>query len=89
MAGATTNSALLRHVHLCADGAAADNSNTCAVVTALTIAKLLGINVPALVILAYNLEFTLEHYAFDIEGAGWENFYNSLMMAGGVTVFGA
>ena len=37
----------------------------------------------------YNLEFTLEHYAFDIEGAGWDNFYNSLMMAGGAATFGA
>ena len=62
----------------------------CAVVTALTIAVLGMAQYAALVkFWPYNLEFTLEHYAFDIEGAGWENFYNSLMMAGGVAVFGA
>ncbi len=62
----------------------------CAVVTALTIAVLGMAQYAALVkFWPYNLEFTLEHYAFDIEGAGWENFYNSLMMAGDVAVFGA
>lgn len=29
----------------------------------------------------YNLQLTLAHYDFDVEGAGWENFVNSLLLA--------
>lgn len=29
----------------------------------------------------YNLELTLSHFSFDVEGVGWENFFNSLLLA--------
>lgn len=29
----------------------------------------------------YNLELTLAHYSFDMEGVGWDNFLNSLALA--------
>ena len=62
----------------------------CLLITVLTLAVLGMAQFAALVkFWPYNLEFTLEHYAFDIEGAGWDNFFNSLLMAGGVAIFGA
>lgn len=37
----------------------------------------------------YNLSFTLQHYRFDgLGGSGWESWFNSLKMAGGVAVIG-
>ncbi|WP_225307469.1 putative 2-aminoethylphosphonate ABC transporter permease subunit [Nitrincola iocasae] len=37
----------------------------------------------------YNLSFTLTHYSFDgLGGSGWESWFNSLKMAGGVAVIG-
>ena len=29
----------------------------------------------------YNLSLTLKHYVFDVQGVGWENFWNSLTLA--------
>jgi len=36
----------------------------------------------------YNLTLTLEHFAFELEGVGWENFLNSLSVAVSVAVIG-
>lgn len=37
----------------------------------------------------YNLSFTLRHYQFDgLGGSGWESWFNSLKMAGGVALVG-
>jgi len=36
----------------------------------------------------YNLTLTLEHFNFEIEGAGWENFFNSLKVAVSVSLIG-
>ncbi|MCP4599077.1 MAG: putative 2-aminoethylphosphonate ABC transporter permease subunit [Proteobacteria bacterium] len=36
----------------------------------------------------YNLELTLEHFAFKLEGAGWGNFLNSLSVAVSVAIIG-
>ena len=37
----------------------------------------------------YNLNFTLRHYTFDgLGGSGWESWFNSLKMAGGVALIG-
>ncbi len=37
----------------------------------------------------YNLSFTLRHYTFDgLGGSGWESWFNSLKMAGGVALIG-
>lgn len=36
----------------------------------------------------YNLSLTLSNYAFDMEGVGWENFWNSLKMATWVATLG-
>lgn len=36
----------------------------------------------------YNLELTLAHYSFDMEGVGWENFFNSLALATCVATIG-
>jgi len=36
----------------------------------------------------YNLEFTLDHYRFDMEGVGWENFRNSLVLSFWVATLG-
>ncbi|MFM7532787.1 MAG: putative 2-aminoethylphosphonate ABC transporter permease subunit [Rubrivivax sp.] len=36
----------------------------------------------------YNLSLTLAHYQFDMEGVGWENFRNSLMLAFWVATIG-
>lgn len=37
----------------------------------------------------YNLELTLKHYTFDVEGVGWDNFFNSLKLALIVSTIGA
>jgi len=36
----------------------------------------------------YNLALTLANYTFDMEGVGWENFWNSLKMATWVATLG-
>lgn len=36
----------------------------------------------------YNLELTLDHYKFDLEGVGWKNFFNSLKLATCVALIG-
>jgi len=36
----------------------------------------------------YNLSLTLSNYTFDMEGVGWENFWNSLRMAAWVATLG-
>lgn len=36
----------------------------------------------------YNLSLTLDHYQFNVSGAGWDNFFNSLKLALAVSVFG-
>ncbi|MBM3573188.1 MAG: putative 2-aminoethylphosphonate ABC transporter permease subunit [Alphaproteobacteria bacterium] len=36
----------------------------------------------------YNLSLTLSHYVFDMEGVGWENFFNSLLLASVVACAG-
>ena len=37
----------------------------------------------------YNLSFTLKHYSFDVEGVGWDNFWNSIRLALLVATVGA
>lgn len=36
----------------------------------------------------YNLSLTLDHYAFDMQGIGWENFWNSLTLSFFVATWG-
>lgn len=36
----------------------------------------------------YNLSLTLDNYSFEIEGVGWINFWNSLVLAGATATFG-
>lgn len=36
----------------------------------------------------YNLSLTFDHYQFNVAGAGWENFFNSLKLALAVSAFG-
>lgn len=36
----------------------------------------------------YNLSLTFDHYQFNVAGAGWENFFNSLKLALAVSTFG-
>jgi iron(III) transport system permease protein len=62
----------------------------CVLITLLTMAILGMAQFAALIkFWPYNLGFTLEHYAFDLEGSGWDNFFNYLIMAGSVAIFGA
>ncbi len=61
----------------------------CLVITVLTLAILGMAQYASLVkFWPYNLELTLEHFSFEIEGAGWENFYNSLKVAVSVSLIG-
>jgi iron(III) transport system permease protein len=61
----------------------------CLLITFLMVAVLGMAQYAALVkFWPYNLTFTLEHYIFEQEGVGWENFYNSLSLAVGVAIFG-
>ena len=61
----------------------------CLAITVLTLAILGMAQYAALVkFWPYNLELTLDHYSFEIEGAGWENFYNSLKVAVSVALVG-
>ena len=61
----------------------------CLAITVLTLAILGMAQYAALVkFWPYNLELTLDHYSFEVEGAGWESFYNSLKVAVSVALFG-
>ena len=61
----------------------------CLVITVLTLAILGMAQYAALVkFWPYNLELTLEHFSFEVQGAGWDNFYNSLKVAVSVSVIG-
>lgn len=54
----------------------------CALVTAFSLAVMGMGQFAALVrFWPYNLELTLAHYSFNVEGAGWDNFANSLLLA--------
>ena len=61
----------------------------CLLVTGLTLA-ILGMAQFAAVVRfwPYNLELTLAHYSFELEGVGLRDFFNSLVMAGSAAVFG-
>lgn len=61
----------------------------CALVTLFTVAILGMAQYAALVTLwPYNLTLTLEHFAFELEGVGWDNFLNSLSVAISVSIIG-
>ncbi len=61
----------------------------CALVTLFTVAILGMAQYAALVTLwPYNLTLTLEHFAFELEGVGWDNFLNSLSVAISVSLIG-
>ena len=61
----------------------------CLVITGLTLAILGMAQFAALVeFWPYNLELTLAHYSFELEGVGLRDFFNSLIMAGSAAVFG-
>ena len=61
----------------------------CLVITVLTLAILGMAQYAALVkFWPYNLELTLEHFSFEVQGADWDNFYNSLKVAVSVSVIG-
>lgn len=61
----------------------------CAVITIVMLA-VIGMGQFAAIVKfwPYNLEFTLAHYQFNMEGVGWENFWNSLILAAAVATFG-
>jgi iron(III) transport system permease protein len=61
----------------------------CLLVTLFTLAILGMAQYASLVTLwPYNLTLTLEHFSFELEGVGWENFLNSLSVAVSVAVIG-
>ena len=61
----------------------------CLTITGLTLAILGMAQFAALVqFWPYNLELTLAHYSFELEGVGLGDFFNSLVMAGSAAVFG-
>ncbi|MCY4452451.1 MAG: putative 2-aminoethylphosphonate ABC transporter permease subunit [Immundisolibacterales bacterium] len=61
----------------------------CITIAVLTLAILGMAQYAALVkFWPYNLELTLDHYSFEVQGAGWENFYNSLKVAASVALIG-
>lgn len=61
----------------------------CTAVTIITLSILGMAQFAALVTFwPYNLELTLNNYIFDVEGVGWENFYNSLTAAFWVSLVG-
>ncbi len=61
----------------------------CSLITIFTLCILGMAQFAALVKLwPYNLELTLDNYIFEFEGFGWQNFYNSLMLALSTAVIG-
>ncbi len=61
----------------------------CSVITVLTLAVIGMAQFAAVVkFWPYNLQFTLAHYSFDVEGVGWDNFGNSLILAFSVATLG-
>ncbi len=62
----------------------------CSVIALLTLA-VIGMGQFAAVVKfwPYNLSLTLDHYNFDVEGVGWDNFRNSLVLALSVATFGS
>jgi iron(III) transport system permease protein len=69
----------------------ADNSMLvfCLLITLFTLSILGMAQYASLVTLwPYNLSLTLEHFAFELEGVGWENFLNSLSVAVSVSIIG-
>ena len=61
----------------------------CLIITGLTLAILGMAQFAALVkFWPYNLELTLSHYSFELEGVGLKDFFNSLTMAGSAAIFG-
>lgn len=62
----------------------------CSVITVITLA-VIGMGQFAAVVKfwPYNLSLTLDHYTFDVEGVGWDNFRNSLALAFVVATAGA
>ena len=62
----------------------------CAVITIIMLAVILMGQLAALFrFWPYNLSLTLDHYAFDMQGVGWENFWNSLVLSVFVATFGS
>jgi len=61
----------------------------CAIVAAMMLAVIAMGQFAALVrFWPYNLQLTLVHYSFNMQGVGWENFWNSLLLATLVATFG-
>jgi iron(III) transport system permease protein len=61
----------------------------CATITVIMLAVISMGQFAALVkFWPYNLSLTLDHYRFDMEGVGWENFLNSLVLAFWVATLG-
>jgi iron(III) transport system permease protein len=61
----------------------------CSVVTIIMLAVILMGQFAALFrFWPYNLSLTLDHYVFDMQGVGWENFWNSLIFAFFVATWG-
>lgn len=61
----------------------------CAIITIIMLAVIGMGQFAALVkFWPYNLSLTLNHYRFDMEGVGWENFVNSLVLAFWVATLG-
>jgi len=62
----------------------------CLAITVVTLAVMGMAQFAALVkFWPYNLTLTLNHYVFDVEGVGWDNFVNSLILAVGVASIGS
>lgn len=62
----------------------------CSVIAVLTLAVIGMAQFAAVVkFWPYNLQFTLAHYSFDVEGVGWDNFGNSLILAFSVATLGS
>lgn len=62
----------------------------CAVITIIMLAVILMGQLAALFrFWPYNLSLTLDHYTFDMQGVGWENFWNSLVLSVFVATFGS
>ncbi len=61
----------------------------CALITVITVA-IVGMAQYASVVKfwPYDLSFTLDHYQFDVAGAGFDNFFNSLKLALSVSIIG-
>lgn len=62
----------------------------CAVITTIMMAVLVMGQLAALFrFWPYNLSLTLDHYSFDMQGIGWDNFGNSLILSFFVATWGA